>query len=34
MIISPRNIGSHAIIGAGSVISKDILPNTKIIQKR
>ena len=34
MIISPVKIGNHTIIGAGSVITKDLIPNSKIIQKR
>ena len=34
LIISPVKIGNNAIIGAGSVITKNILPNEKIIQKR
>ncbi len=34
MIISPINIGSKSLIGAGSIITKDILSNTKFIQKR
>jgi bifunctional UDP-N-acetylglucosamine pyrophosphorylase/glucosamine-1-phosphate N-acetyltransferase len=34
LIISPVSIGENAIIGAGSVITKNILSNERIIQKR
>jgi bifunctional UDP-N-acetylglucosamine pyrophosphorylase/glucosamine-1-phosphate N-acetyltransferase len=34
LIISPVKIGQNAIIAAGSVITKNVLSNEKIIQKR
>lgn len=34
MIIAPCRIGSDVILGAGSIISKDVPKNAKIIQKR
>lgn len=34
LIVSPIHIGENSIIGAGSIITKNILSNQKIIQKR
>ena len=34
MIVSPIRIGSHSVIAAGSIITKDLPSNTKFIQKR
>jgi len=34
IIVSPVSIGESAVVGAGSIITKNIGPNTKIIQKR
>lgn len=34
MIIAPVKIGSNAIIGAGSIVNKDIKDNSKYLQKR
>ena len=34
LLVSPVNIGNNVIVGAGSVVLKDISNNTKLIQKR
>jgi bifunctional UDP-N-acetylglucosamine pyrophosphorylase/glucosamine-1-phosphate N-acetyltransferase len=34
LIISPIHVGANAIIAAGSIINKDVLPEEKVIQKR
>jgi len=34
IIVSPVNIGESTVVGAGSIITKNIGPNTKIIQRR
>ena len=34
LIISPIHVGANAIIAAGSIINKDVLPQEKVIQKR
>ena len=34
LIVSPINIGQKSVIGAGSIITKNIKPNSLIIQKR
>ena len=34
LIISPIHVGKNAIIAAGSIINKNVLPEEKVIQKR
>ena len=34
LIISPIHVGINAIIAAGSIINKNVLPDEKVIQKR
>ena len=34
LLVSPINIGNNVIVGAGSIVLKDVSNNTKFIQKR
>ena len=34
LIISPIHVGANAIIAAGSILNKNVLPDEKVIQKR
>lgn len=34
LIVAPVRVGEHAIVAAGSVVTKDILPHGKLLQRR
>jgi bifunctional UDP-N-acetylglucosamine pyrophosphorylase/glucosamine-1-phosphate N-acetyltransferase len=34
LVIPPVSVGNDAIVGAGSVVNKDVPPGVKVIQKR
>jgi acetyltransferase-like isoleucine patch superfamily enzyme len=34
MLVAPLSIGDNVVIGAGSVVTKDLAANTKFVQPR